>query len=517
MEGVRFGLQFNKNNVIQRFFLHFIVSFNMFVNPKLFKNMRLSLNLLLVLAILFSSNMIAQVGIGTTNPDPSALLELESNSQGLLTTRLTSAERSSISNPADGLLVYDTDDSAFYYYSSGAWTMLDSATKRDNYKLVKSVADLSEELTAGGGTKYLLSSNYLYEINGTVSVDYPIELNGAYVKGEDNVEDRLLNATGGTLFTGNTGGNLKRMTILGNGQQVFDITGTGSENLVCLAVNFIGASSMGNLSTLNLVFFNTGQFVSNSNGLTVNDINSYFMTLFTWTSTNTGTFLTLNGTFSEIQLTNANVNVSSGTGINVSSNPVVSSGTLFNVAFSGAGTYINRYTSGSYNGYDFSNNWFVNCPGLVLETDWVAAGNFYYNGNLTTGFVQTISNGTAVEVQGNGTFTSNNLFRFTVGGSGNRLTYDGLKTREFQVSASMSVRVTNAPGNFYAFIIAKNGSVVTESNAIAYIDSDTQIQNISLNANVSLANGDYVEIFVQRLTGSGNDTLVVFSENLSIK
>ena len=65
-------------------------------------------------------------------------------------------------------------------------------------------------------------------------------------------------------------------------------------------------------------------------------------------------------------------------------------------------------------------------------------------------------------------------------------------------------------------MLAKNGVVITQSNAVAYIDSNTQIQNIALNCNVKLAQGDYVEVFVQRLTGSGTDTLAVFSENLSI-
>jgi len=257
----------------------------------------------------------------------------------------------------------------FYYYENSIWNKLQSQT-RDNYKLVKDISDLADELAAGGGAKYLLSSNYLYEINGTVSVDFTIELNGAYVKGEDNVEDRLVNATGGTLFTGNTGGNLKRLTIVSVGQQVFDITGSGTENLICLAVNFIGASSIGSLSTLNIVFFNTGQFINNSGGIVATDINSYFMTLITWTNTNAGTFLTFSGTYTEIQLTNSNVNIASGVGLDVSANPTVGQATIFNVAFSGAGNYVNGFTSGTYVGYNFTN-------------DWVATGYYSMVNNTT--------------------------------------------------------------------------------------------------------------------------------------
>ena len=51
----------------------------------------------------------AQVGIGTTNPDSSALLELDSNNSGLLIPRVTEAERNSITDPANGLLIYQTN------------------------------------------------------------------------------------------------------------------------------------------------------------------------------------------------------------------------------------------------------------------------------------------------------------------------------------------------------------------------------------------------------------------------
>ncbi len=52
---------------------------------------------------------LAQVGIGTENPDNSAILELQSNSQGFLMPRLTSAQRNAIQNPAQGLMIFNLD------------------------------------------------------------------------------------------------------------------------------------------------------------------------------------------------------------------------------------------------------------------------------------------------------------------------------------------------------------------------------------------------------------------------
>ncbi|MPT34860.1 MAG: hypothetical protein E2604_07185, partial [Flavobacterium sp.] len=66
-------------------------------------------NLLFAVSILFATPIMAQVGIGTTMPDASSLLDMTSTSKGLLTPRMTTAQRTAITSPANGLLVYDTD------------------------------------------------------------------------------------------------------------------------------------------------------------------------------------------------------------------------------------------------------------------------------------------------------------------------------------------------------------------------------------------------------------------------
>ena len=50
------------------------------------------------------------VGINTNTPDPSAVLHLESDSQGLLVPTLTTLQRDAIAAPATGLIIYNTDD-----------------------------------------------------------------------------------------------------------------------------------------------------------------------------------------------------------------------------------------------------------------------------------------------------------------------------------------------------------------------------------------------------------------------
>ncbi len=76
------------------------------------------------LSCLFAQNN--NVGIGTTTPDASAILDIKSASKGVLVPRVTTAQRTAITSPAQGLLVYDTDLGCFYYYNSttSAWVSL---------------------------------------------------------------------------------------------------------------------------------------------------------------------------------------------------------------------------------------------------------------------------------------------------------------------------------------------------------------------------------------------------------
>ena len=48
----------------------------------------------------------AQIGIGTSSPNPSAKLEISSTTQGLLPPRMTAAQRNAISTPVAGLMVW---------------------------------------------------------------------------------------------------------------------------------------------------------------------------------------------------------------------------------------------------------------------------------------------------------------------------------------------------------------------------------------------------------------------------
>lgn len=76
--------------------------------------------ILFSLLFLFSITANAQVGIGTATPNSSAQLDLQSTTKGFLVPRMTQLQVSQIVTPATGLLVYQTDGTAGFYYFDGA-------------------------------------------------------------------------------------------------------------------------------------------------------------------------------------------------------------------------------------------------------------------------------------------------------------------------------------------------------------------------------------------------------------
>ena len=81
--------------------------------------------IIFVLCFILGQVIVAQVGIGTTTPDASSALEISSTDSGVLVPRMTVAQRIAITSPADGLLVYQTNDvSGFYFYDGSQWVRL---------------------------------------------------------------------------------------------------------------------------------------------------------------------------------------------------------------------------------------------------------------------------------------------------------------------------------------------------------------------------------------------------------
>jgi hypothetical protein len=89
-------------------------------------------SLLVLLTIALSNALVVaqnNVGIGTTTPDASSIVEMQSTTKGMLVPRMTTAQRLAIVSPANSLLVYDTNFDCYYYYvtATTSWVSLCSS------------------------------------------------------------------------------------------------------------------------------------------------------------------------------------------------------------------------------------------------------------------------------------------------------------------------------------------------------------------------------------------------------
>jgi hypothetical protein len=190
--------------------------------------MKTFLSVLLLLSMGFQ-HAIAQVGIGTTTPNPKAVLDLRSpgNNQGFLVPKLTAAQRNAIAGLGaqdNGLMVYDIDDQKFYYWQTSQWLPLR--------------AGIDVAMTAGAGiaitgnTISAVDASATNEIQdlqlsgGTLTITNNASATGinlAPFMGTNTDEQTLaFNATSGQLSISN--GN--SVTIIPTGAAGGDLTGT---------------------------------------------------------------------------------------------------------------------------------------------------------------------------------------------------------------------------------------------------------------------------------------------------
>lgn len=83
---------------------------------------------IVVVMLFIHTYSFGQVGIGTTTPNASSILDITSTTAGLLTPRMTETQKNAIVSPATGLLIYQTNATAGYYYYNGTvWTPFGSS------------------------------------------------------------------------------------------------------------------------------------------------------------------------------------------------------------------------------------------------------------------------------------------------------------------------------------------------------------------------------------------------------
>jgi hypothetical protein len=147
-------------------------------------------NLSILFIIFLGFNVFAQVGIGTTTPANSSMLDIQSTTKGVLIPRMTTAQRTVIASPANGLLIFDTDTKSFWFYNVNAW-------------------------------KELVSGSSIVDADGDTKVEVEKNADEDIVRFSTAGTEYMQIGTDGEIKLGNRGAS----TLIANGNLESDVTG----------------------------------------------------------------------------------------------------------------------------------------------------------------------------------------------------------------------------------------------------------------------------------------------------
>lgn len=167
-----------------------------------------------------------------SDPDASAILDIKSTTRGILIPRLTKPERDALSNPADGLLIFDTNESAFFFYFGTNWIRVsDELSDTDNSPINELLQNAeingnNLELTDAGGTISVGLGNLILPVLRDNDNDTKVQV-------EENADDDIirfdLEGEEEAIFTKNANGDFI-MEVPGSNNNVFLGTNAGNAN-----------------------------------------------------------------------------------------------------------------------------------------------------------------------------------------------------------------------------------------------------------------------------------------------
>ncbi|MBP9793129.1 MAG: tail fiber domain-containing protein [Flavobacterium sp.] len=182
---------------------------------------------LLIVLFFITSIVTAQIGIGTVTPNSSAMLDITSTTKGLLIPRMTQAQKTAIATPATGLLIYQTDGVAgFYFYNGASWQQFSSGS---SWSLMGNsgtnpganqlgTTDAQPLLVKSNNTESLRILSNGNVVKGNTTSDAKLHIEGTSTSiFNDGFEDNTIppfttSGTGGNWTTTNTAGNFNSGT-----------------------------------------------------------------------------------------------------------------------------------------------------------------------------------------------------------------------------------------------------------------------------------------------------------------
>lgn len=238
------------------------------------------------------SNVSGSVSVGTSLANSSALLDIASTTKGVLFPRMTTSQRLTISSPAAGLVVYDTDKDELYHYNGTSWLAIVNgaywnrpitsrsriANTADSVGIGTSSA--TEKLDVNGNIRVrnnLIADNQVSGASITTTGNVTAIGNGQFLGTVTSFSDMAINNTNGILqfLTGSTdkgfvqisGDDLRIGTNSGNTAGNFVVRTNGSDKVTVdkdgkMTINKSGEALKLNGVNPNIGFYQSGAFKS---------------------------------------------------------------------------------------------------------------------------------------------------------------------------------------------------------------------------------------------------------------
>ena len=354
-----------------------------------------------------------------------------------------------------------------------------------------------------------LANNYTYFITKTIDLTgdrIVAGVNSVIIGGSS--ENCILKSTGlsssTALITSVYSLPIRNITITHGTALNLDGDGTTTA-LDWFGVNFTDCATVGTIKDYTNFVMSDSAFLNSGNLTFDGTIGTIGMSncLFDCATTSTALILTSTLTVSRrFRIIYSSFVVLSGeTGISVNASASISSERyiLDTVNFSGGGTYTSGVT------YTDNKALFVNCVGI---TNTSTKGFMYMLNNATDTTIGVPNTNVFIKATGTTTSGTNSKFTHTT----NRLTYNGAFTNSFLVTVNATVR-SGGTNQSISIGVAKNGTIITESEGIVRTATANVEHGGSTQAVVEMVANDYVELFV-RNTSSTDIRVTDFNFNV---
>lgn len=171
-------------------------------------------------------NTAKSLAVGVSSPDASAKVDITSVTKGFLIPRMTTAQKTAISSPATGLLVYDTDLGNMQIYNGTAWV---NTNGKGLFDAGNSGTSKAIDWRNGSKQKVTMTGNCTFTFSNPKAGDtYTLEL----------IQDATGTRTIGLPTIKWSGGTTPTWTTTANKKDILTLFYDGTDYLGVASVNF---------------------------------------------------------------------------------------------------------------------------------------------------------------------------------------------------------------------------------------------------------------------------------------